>query len=209
MPRLIQVLISSTLILLLADSGLGQAKTQFSATVVQESDGKISQQKIFVGARNMRIEPQGSGDQAVVILDFARGISYVLMPSQKAYFEVSGLQGDSTRHMRFLNVVDPSNPCEALLQPKSGDAATKIPCKQGGNDTVNGRAAIKWIAPVSEAKEAYVWMDARLGFPVRLEAPSNKIELQNIHEGTQQPELFEVPSGYSRVQIGTAPGTTR
>jgi hypothetical protein len=209
MPRLIQLLISSTLMLLLAGSGLGQAKTEFSATVIQESDGKSSQQRIFVGTSNMRIEPQGAGDQAVVILDFARGISYVLMPVQKTYVEVAGLRDDSTRQMRFLNIIDPSNPCDALLQPKSGNMATKIPCKQGGSDTVNGRAAIKWIATVSEGKQAYVWVDPKLGFLLRLDAPGNKIELQDIREVAQQPELFEVPSGYSRLQIGAAPSTTR
>lgn len=206
MPRLIQMLISPTLVLLLAGSGLGQAKREFSATVVQESDGKSSQQKIFVGTGNMRIEPQGTGDQAVVILDFAQGISYVLMPTQKAYFQVAGLRSDS---MRFLNVVDPSNPCDGLFQPKAGNAATKIPCKQGDSDTVNGRPAIRWTATVSEGKEAYVWVDAKLGFLVRLDGPGNKIELQNIHEGMQQPDLFEVPSGYSKVQAGPAPGATK
>jgi hypothetical protein len=111
--------------------------------------------------------------------------------------------------MRFLNVIDPTNPCDALLQSQSGDAITKIPCKRGGSDTVNGRDAIKWIATMSEGKEAYIWVDAKLAFLVRLDAPGNKIELQNIHEGAQQAELFEIPSGYSKMLIGTTPSTTK
>jgi hypothetical protein len=200
---------SSLILFLLTSFAAGQSKTEFSATLIQASDGKSTQQKLFVGTGKMRVEAQGAGDQAVMILDFARGVSYVLMPAQKAYVEITGLRDDSTRQMRFLNVIDPSNPCDALLQPKSGDAITKIPCKQGGSDTVNGRDAIKWIATLAEGKEAYVWVDAKLGFLVRVDEPGNKIELQNIHEGTQQAELFEIPSGYSKVLIGTAPSTTR
>jgi hypothetical protein len=54
-----------------------------------------------------------------------------------------------------------------------------------------------------------VWVDPKLGFLLRLDAPGNKIELRDIREVAQQPELFEVPSGYSKLQIGAAPSATK
>lgn len=206
MSRLRHVVISFVMTLLAA-AAAGQAKTEFSATLTQEFQGKATQQKLFVSGGKMRIEPQPStGDQAVLILDFTRGATYILMPNEKTYVGLTGMQADPARQMRFLNVVDQSNPCATALR-ESEVRPAKTVCKSAGTATLNGRSATKWVATLIENKRANIWVDSKLGYVVRVEAPSGKSELQDIREEAQDPKLFEVPDGYSRVQLGTVSST--
>jgi hypothetical protein len=210
MSRLSRFVRIISLLSLMVGSVLAQAKTEFSATVIQESDGAVTQQKIFVASGKMRVEAQqGVGDQAILILDFLQGISYVLMPNQKNYVEISGLRAGSARQMRFLTPIDPANPCDVLLETVGAVTREKIHCKQAGTESVNGRPASKWLATLPDGARGTVWIDSKLSFLARLEAPHNKVELHDIREGAQSPDLFRVPSGYSRMQIGTTPESTK
>lgn len=210
MSRLRHFVVLVALLSLIAGSAVAQAKAEFSATVIQESDGVVTQQKIFVGSGKMRIEThEGVGDQAILILDFLQGVSYVLMPNQKNYVEIPGLRAGNARQMRFLTPVDPANPCDVVLETTRAVTREKMQCKQAGTEAVNGRPASKWLATLPDGEKGTVWIDSKLSFLARLEAPHNKIELHNIREGIQSPDLFRVPSGYSRMQIGTTPESTK
>ena len=192
--------------LLLGVSAWGQAAKEFSAIIVQNTDGKIVRQKLFSGQGKIRIEPESAApDAAILILDFSRGASYVLMPYQKKYVEVNAGESSAAGKMRFLNLTDPLHPCDALPQP----GQSKLLCKEVGQTSVDGRPALQWVAKLPDGKNAYVWIDAKLGFPIKLEAPGNTVLIEGIREGAQDSILFEIPAGYTRLQLSSMEGTNK
>ncbi len=183
-------------------SGVAQSGKEFSATMVQTTQTGKTVEKLSIGSGKLRIEPQGAVlDSPIVVVDINGGTSYMLMPSQKTFIEVKGVQADTIHRMPFLSPVDPQHPCNALLGAGThGDA--KLSCRDGGRSEVNGRAARKWVAVLSGGKEGYVWIDAKLSIITRMESPDGTLELQDIREGQQAPSLFEIPQDYSRVRLG-------
>jgi hypothetical protein len=63
-----------------------------------------------------------------------------------------------------------------------------------GNETVNGRSAVKDEATNSGGEPSSVRLDPKLRFPVKRQGKSSAGELRNIQEGAQSASLFEIPS---------------
>jgi hypothetical protein len=47
-----------------------------------------------------------------------------------------------------------------------------------------------------------MWLDPKLRFPVKWEGKNSSGELRNIQEGSQPASLFEIPSGYTKFDMG-------
>jgi len=47
-----------------------------------------------------------------------------------------------------------------------------------------------------------MWLDPKLRFPVKWEGKNGSGELRNIQEGSQPSSLFEIPSGYTKFDMG-------
>ena len=71
-----------------------------------------------------------------------------------------------------------------------------------GNETVNGRSAVKYEGTNSGGEPSSVRLDPKLRFPVKWQGKSSGAELRNIQEGTQSASLFEIPAGYTKMDIG-------
>lgn len=202
--------VALAVLLLAGAAALAQAAREFSAVIVENSNGKTTRQKIFVGHDRMRVDPDAAtaADGAVVILDFSRSAGYVLMPAQKTFIELSGLKPEGTGRMNFLTPADLTHPCDVLRLP--GEAAGKnVPCRKDESVMLMGRMATQWTGTLPNGKEGHVWIDTRLGFLLKLETPDTSIELLDIQEGTQPAALFEVPAGYMRLQVGSTTGSEK
>jgi hypothetical protein len=72
-----------------------------------------------------------------------------------------------------------------------------------GDDTVNGRGAVKYEGSSGDGKKGEVWIDVKVRFLVKVVSPDGGgMELRNIHEGSSDASLFEVPSGYKKMGAG-------
>ena len=67
-----------------------------------------------------------------------------------------------------------------------------------GNETVNGRSAVKYEGTNSGGEPSSVRLDPKLRFPVKWQGESSAGELRNIQEGTQSASLFEIPQATER-----------
>lgn len=185
---------------LLAGSAAAQAPAEFSAVMVQNSHGTITKELVYSGKSRMRIEPDSSRTNApIVLLDFDEGTSYLLMPYQKSFIQISGAEGAPKQRITLLKPVDPARPCDSLVSNADKNA---VPCRNAGPGQLNGRNVTKWVGTLPDGQEGYVWMDNKLDLIVKLETPGNKVELQDIQEQAQDPELFTIPSGYARIRMG-------
>jgi hypothetical protein len=74
-----------------------------------------------------------------------------------------------------------------------------------GSETINGRSTEKWRMQMTHADGQQIsslqWYDPQLKIAIREEMPGGYMrELRNIKVGNQDKGLFEVPTGYQRVQ---------
>ncbi|WP_428608389.1 hypothetical protein [Sedimenticola sp.] len=104
------------------------AALEFSADTVQTDPQKHQRVgRIYVGKRHIRSEIEQNGHSVVNIIDTENQITWVLYPQQQSYIEyrMEGAPVD----------VEKGSPCEGLPGAQ---------CKKLGEETVGGRAAIKW-----------------------------------------------------------------
>ena len=147
----------------------------------------------------MRIENIAAG-AGTMLTDSRANTTYVLMPQQKIYLDVKA-------NGQFTNAfmpVDPNNPCpqwQEMAKAARKDMS-QWSCKRVGDNTVNGRSAVKYQAVTAQGKVQYAWLDTKLKFLVKAEDAEGKgMELKNIKEGSQPASLFEIPADYRKMDM--------
>lgn len=186
-------------LMLAASRLLGQA--EFSADVVDlQKPGSPASAKVYFAKDKVRIEPQANGARAggVFIMNFATQTSTVLMTQQHMYVEVPAQAQGQRQMYAFFEAGDAQNACgdwEKIAHSKVGS------CHKVGSDTVNGRNAVEYEGTSSSGDVTRVWIDAKLRFPLKWQGGSDG-ELRNIQEGAQAASLFEVPAGYTKLDLG-------
>ncbi len=77
-------------------------------------------------------------------------------------------------------------------------------CKKIGDDTLNGRDAVKYTGAMENGDTGTAWIDKKLKFAIKWEGDKAVAELQNIQEGPQAASLFEVPGDYQKMDTAAA-----
>lgn len=195
-----------TLLCTLAGAASGQSTAGYSAVMVQNTHGSITRHRIFSIDNKLRVEPAPADLNApVMLLDFERHVSVLLMAGQKAFIEVDGVDGNGKGDIAFLRPPDLSRPCSAFA---SGGSGAGTNCRNAGAVQLGNRKAVRWTGTLPDGNEASLWIDKTLNVVVKFESPGNVVELRDIQEGRQDPKLFEVPPDYSRLRLGPNQGQT-
>jgi hypothetical protein len=176
----------------------------FSAEMFDLRSGHSDSVKIFVDGSKVRMEPQGKGkDAQIMIWDTAGQKSYVLAPARHMYIEIG-----SSMLQRAINLWRPANVEDACpdwlkVSKQLGPGEKPATCRKVGDDVVNGRAAVKYEGASPDGKKGDVWLDVKVRYLVKVNSPDGGgMELRNIHEGPSDPSLFEVPYGYKKMDAG-------
>jgi hypothetical protein len=117
---------------------------------------------------------------------------YMEMPAQSQ----SQRQGYANAFFRAGDVENACGDWQKISSNQSGS------CRKVGDESVNGRNAVKYEATNSKGETGHFWLDPKLRFPVKWDGKNNAGELRNIQEGTQSASLFEIPSGYTKMDMG-------
>jgi Domain of unknown function (DUF4412) len=172
---------------------MNRPQAEYSADATIQNEEGTMQQKIFVTPTKERKEMlTGSGDGAVQIFRYDTRVMWQVMPSEKMYMEhaIGGGQGRGN---------DPS-------QWTYEDTAM-------GEETLNGVRVTKYktIATSTDGKKygGFSWR-TREGINVKqdlLYKEGNEkkrmlTELNNLRIGTQDPKLFEIPDGFTKMDMG-------
>jgi len=180
------------------------AQTEFSAEIVDlQKPGTPAQAKIYFTKDKLRIEPKRSdpGPPAAVIVNFATQTSTVLMAPQHMYMEMPS-QAQSRRMgyaSAFFQTGDVENACGDWQKIGHNQGGS---CHKVGNETVNGRNTVKYETTNASGEVSHFWLDPKLRFPVKWEGKSSGGELRNIQEGAQPASLFEIPAGFTKMDMG-------
>ena len=180
--------------------GYVMAQTEFSADIVNDNHQNAPSARMYFGKDKMRIESKGSDPRGgVVLLDMTAQTSMVLMPQQHMYVELP-MQNTMRRNMNLFHVQDVDNACGQWLEMPQNKGGS---CHKVGNETVNGRNTVKYEGTNAKGESATVWIDPKLRFPVKWQgSKGDSGEMTNIQEGSQPASLFEIPSGYQKMDMG-------
>ena len=174
-----------------------QAPPQFKADMQMSGPGGGTMNgKMYVGGTKVRMELGMGGMSQIMIVDISKKIVYTLMPDQKMYME---MPTDSPGSMRApkMNPMDPANPCTT---------AGVTVCKRLGTETVNGYPAEKWELKI-DGQQMTAWIGTKLRLPIKTQGTDGStMEFRNIVEGAQPANLFVVPAGYQKMDMGGMAG---
>jgi len=195
------VRISSLFAVVLAAS-LALAQAEFSGEIVDlQKPGTPTTAKLYFAKDKVRIEAQANGPHGggVIIMNFATQTSDVLMPQQRMYMEMP-VQAQGQRQMySFFEAGDVQDACGDWQKVAHTQAGS---CHKVGTDAVNGRSAVEYEATSSSGDITRVWLDAKVRFPLKWQGKNSGGELRNLQEGSQPASLFEIPAGYTKMDMG-------
>ncbi len=168
-----------------------------SAGVDPGEEGGSYTGQIFVdGARmrwdmNAKMEDGTVGRTSIVITGAApEDEIYTLIHGQKMYM-VATVASSEEDFWGSFRATD--NPCEGYRKAENV-----------GKRPVNGRETIRWECRDPEDSEepesTDLWIDAKLGIPVRAEdSDGGSFELSNIKENRPPADKFQLPDGYRKI----------
>ena len=180
------------------------AQTEFSADVVDlQKPGTPTQAKIYFAKDKIRIESQtmSAHGGGAVIMNFATQTAMVLMAQQHMYMEMPvQAQGQRMAYASaFFHAGDVEDACGDWQKMGHNQGSR---CHKVGNETVNGRSTVKYESTNASGDVSHFWLDPKLRFPVKWEGKNNGGELRNIQEGSQPAGLFEIPAGFTKMDMG-------
>jgi hypothetical protein len=195
---------TSCFLALLILGSLALAQGDFSADMVDTQKGETAPKaKIFMTKDKMRIESAASnnarGMGGVVIINFATQTTTVLMDQQHMYMEMPVQMANQRGTYNFFRTGDADAACADWVQQAKNKGGT---CHKVGSDTVNGRSTVKYEGTSANGDTNTFWIDPKLRFPVKWQGKNNGGELRNIQEGSQASSLFEIPAGYTKMDMG-------
>jgi len=192
----------SCLVAVVLAASLALAQSEFSAEVVDlQKSGAPTIAKLSFAKDKMRMETQANGPHGggVVIMNFATQTADILMPQQHMYMEMTFQAQAQRQTYSFFEAGDVQNACGDWQKISHTQPGT---CHKVGTDTVNGRSAVEYEATNSSGDVTRVWLDAKVRFPLKWQGQSNSGELRNLQEGSQPASLFEIPAGYTKMDMG-------
>ncbi len=183
--QLFQFMAIAVLGLLLAALGAGLARAaEFSADLVSVQGSEVSIGKLFIKNDQMRLELEVDGDLMITICALKSGRTLVLM------------EGNIYAEVPFAD-----NPVLPL--------ANEYEEQDLGSETVEGYlcTVVRYIYKDKSLGSSTHWLAPELGFPLKVEEVNQKgkteeiTTLTNIRLGPLAQSLFEVPAGFTKMNI--------
>jgi hypothetical protein len=180
------VLVVVAVIFVLSGSSIA---AEFSADLLLKQGGETMTGKVYVKGDKTRQEFVQQGQKQITIMRLDKGVTWVLMPAEKIYMEMSSQEGAAYNPQLDQNIKD------------------KAEIKLLGKETVNGYVCDKYqyIYHDTSLGTLTQWISKKFSYPIKTEykSPSGYMltEYKNIQEGNVQNSLFEVPGDYMLMSI--------
>jgi len=193
----------SCFVALLIVGSFAVAQTEFSADIVETNSEKTHKgpTKVYFGKDKMRFDSADNSDPrsgGSVIFDLANQSWTVLMEKQHMYMEMPSKMMENRGMFEFFRSGDVDNACADWLKLARNKGGS---CNKVGSETVNGRSTVKYEGTNDKGETSDVWLDSKLRFPVKWTGKNGGGEMQNIKEGSQPASLFEIPAGYTKLDM--------
>ena len=178
---------------------------EFSADVTSQKQNNTSVNKLYSSSNKVRLEIQTGNamEPSALILDEAQHKYVMLMAERHTYMDAPPVMVKPLI-TQFWHVQDPNDACSQwkTVAQQAGTDQNWGSCTKVGSDTVNGRDTIKYEGVSKKGEKTHAWVDTKLHCVIKTDEGSGGFELKNIQEGSQPASLFEVPSGYTKFDMG-------
>jgi hypothetical protein len=170
---------------------------EYSADWTMETEMGAMKAKVNHAANKERREMNQGGDPMIMITRQDKKLAWNLMPSQRMYMEMNLAAGaDSGKKGADVGDYD-------FEQTVVGEETVN------GMRTTKSKIVMKPRKPDGKKMGGFMWA-TKDGIMVKLDAIGvdgdkkmrMKMELTNIKVGKQDPALFEVPAGYTKLDMG-------
>ncbi|MBF0521368.1 MAG: DUF4412 domain-containing protein [Nitrospirae bacterium] len=168
----------------------------FSADVFfSGKGGEKTEGKIFFSKDKVRMDMKTHGNMTS-INRMDKKVSWIIFHDKKMYME-------SPMHDNADNPMSGGKTRKPMLDEK---VAGEVSRKEVGTETIDGHPCTKYLITYKSAAkqdEIYQWLAKDIMFPVKTAAVDGSWtqEYKNIKTGPQPADAFEVPSGYSKMQM--------
>ena len=176
-------------------AGFMMPKVEYSADQYMGDGEQMMKSRIYQASGKARMELEEGGGQQAIITRLDRKVIWTLMIPEKMYMEMPMGKEEKTRDVRQCSAVS---------------------TKDVGKEEVNGIPAtvseVEATCPDGSGFSGKVWT-TRDGIMVKMDAVSKGagkekgqrlvMEVKNLKIGTQNPALFELPEGYSKLSMPT------
>ncbi|MBI5420654.1 MAG: DUF4412 domain-containing protein [Deltaproteobacteria bacterium] len=184
-------------------AGFAEPKVEYSADQYMGVEDKVIKSKVYHAPGKERMDMDLGEAKQYVITRRDKKLSWIVMPDQKMYIEMSLEEGKKgpERQARAIN-------------------ECSVTQKAAGKETVNGvsttRGDIDMSCPDGTRFSGSMWT-TKEGILVKLDAAAKEgsgkkgrltIELKNLKIGKLDPKVFQVPAGYRQMKTpgGMIPG---
>jgi len=175
---------------------LPRPTAEYSADRTMETEEMTIQGRVYHAADKERQEMNMQGTQSIQILRQDKKVMWMLMPAQRMYME---------------HALGERNPQEKSANPDDMD----FEMTEVGEETVNGVPCTKMkiIATNKDGSKfgGFMWLAKKEKIMVKMDSVAKsessgkkmrmKIELSNIKFAKQDASLFEIPSGYNKMNM--------
>jgi hypothetical protein len=194
---------ASSLLALVLLTTFVAAQTEFSADVVDtHKQGTTTNARIYFAKDKIRFDSQDHESKSgggAFIMNLATQSMTIIMPQQHMYMDMPAQAQEQRQMFSFFRVGDVENACSDWLKLATNKGGS---CHKVGSETVNGRSTVQYEGTNAKGEASHVWLDPKLRFPVKWQGQNGGGELRNIQEGSQPASLFEIPSGYTKMDMG-------
>src|SRR5215510_11045369 len=171
---------------------INRPQAEYSADATVENEEGTTKQKIFVTPTKERKELlTGSGEGAVQIFRYDNKVMWMLMPSEKMYMEHSMGGGPSkasdTSQWTYEDTAVGEEMLNGMKVTKFKTIATSTDGKKYGGFSWRTKEGIN-------LKQDLLYKEGN-------EKKRMLTELSNVKIGTQDPKLFEIPEGFTKLDM--------
>lgn len=189
---------------ILAATALAQ---DFSADVVSQRSDNVGMKKVYATRNKLRFEMQGENPRmgpSAIVFDDTKHTYTIIMAERHMYMDAP-MTITKRLLTHFWRVDDPNDACPEWKKTaeEAGSDEDWGSCTKIGSDTLNGRDAVKYEGVSKKGEKSHIWVDSKLRCVVKTDEGAGGFELRNIQEGSQPASLFEIPSGYTKFDMGS------
>jgi len=186
---------------------------EFSADVVNQKSDNVGIKKVFATKDRVRFETQGTNPAmgpSAIIVDDTKHTYTVIMAERQMYMDAPvTMVRPILAHFWRVDDVNDACPEWKKTAEEAGTLKNWGSCTKIGSDTVNGRTTVKYEGVSNKGEKNHFWVDTKLHCVIKTDGGTGDgIELRNIQEGSQPADLFEVPVGYTKLDMGKRGGMT-
>jgi hypothetical protein len=167
-------------------------QVEYSAdSMIQSEEGTIQQRVYAAPAKERKEMLTGAGDGAVQIFRYDTKVMWMLMPSEKMYMEhsIAGKsQGNDPSQWTYEDTVMGEETLNGMRVTKYKTIATSTDGKKYGGFSWRTREGIS-------IKQDLLYKEGN-------DKKRMLTELTNVQIGRQDPKLFEIPEGFTKLDMG-------